>query len=242
MLSAATFTCRYCSRAFTSEPGRRSHVQQNAACRQTMLEAETSSSSKNPKHHHGEESISETEDAEMSDLQDDRSPSPHHNAHEVPIFPPENLNSPIPSNASVSEVTIEEVEDIDAPGQSSGEGEMSEEGVGFEFIEDYPAEAGTPGPGRRKKTPFEKLKRAQREENQEPWSPFANEEEWELARWLMTAGVSQARVDEFLKLSIVSAIVQTQPSLLMQFSKDTKVYQAIVSQQTSTLGKNRCSA
>ncbi|KAN0105690.1 hypothetical protein V8E52_010809 [Russula decolorans] len=167
MLSAATFTCRYCSRAFTSEPGRRSHVQQNAACRQTMLE------------------------------EDDRSPSPHHNAHEVPIFPPENLNSPIPLNASVSEVTIEEVEDIDAPGQSSGEGEMSEEGVGFEFIEDYPAEAGTPGPGRRKKTPFEKLKRAQREENQEPWSPFANEEEWELARWLMTAGVSQARVDEF---------------------------------------------
>jgi hypothetical protein len=81
-----------------------------------MLEAETSSSSKNPKHHHGEESISETEDAEMSDLQDDRSPSPHHDAHEVPIFPPENLNSPIPSNASVSEVTIEEVEDIDAPG------------------------------------------------------------------------------------------------------------------------------
>jgi hypothetical protein len=158
------------------------------------------------------------------------------------FFPPENLNSPIPSNASVSEVTIEEVEDIDAPGQSSGEGEMSEEGVGFEFIEDYPAEAGTPGPGRRKKMPFEKLKRAQREENQEPWSPFANEEEWELARWLMTAGVSQARVDEFLKLSIVSAIVQTQPSLLMQFSKDTKAYQAIVSQQTSTLGKNRCSA
>ncbi|KAN0107496.1 hypothetical protein V8E52_010091 [Russula decolorans] len=210
MSSAATFTCRYCSRAFTSELGRRSHVQQNAACQQTMLEAETSSSSKNPKHHHGEESISETEDAEMSDLQDDRSPSPHHDAHEVPIFPPENLNSPIPLNASVSEVTIEEVEDIDAPGQSSGEGEMSEEGVGFEFIEDYPAEAGMPGPGRRKKTPFEKLKRAQREENQEPWSPFANEEEWELARWLMTVGVSQARVDEFLKLSITQK--RTKPS------------------------------
>jgi hypothetical protein len=184
-----------------------------------MLEAETSSSSKNPKHYQGEESIpdSETEDAETEDLPDKRSSSPHSNMYDTPGFLPEDLNSPVISDASDSDsegqrVTIEEVENINTLGQSSGEGdsEMLEEGsdTGFEFIEDYLAEAGMPGP-RRMKTPFEILKKAQQDENKEPWSPFANEEEWELAKWLMTAGVSQARMDEFLKLSIVSEIVQT---------------------------------
>ena len=167
-----------------------------------MLEAETSSSSKNPKHHWGEESISDAEDTETLDLQDDRSPSPPHDAYENPIFPPE---------------------DIDAPGQSEGEGEMSEEDTAaFKFIEDYPGEAGTPVPGRRKKTPFEKLKRVQQDRNQEPWSPFANEEEWELARWLMSAGVSQAKVDEFLKLPIVSAIIQVNLHYLCGSQKTQK--------------------
>jgi hypothetical protein len=172
-------------------------------------EAKINLSLKNPKHYKGEESISETEDAEMSDLQDDRSPSLLCNAHETPI-----LDSTVVSDASdyrPRNVTIQDTEDADALGQSLDEGEMSEEDVGppgFEFIEDYPAEAGMPGPGR-KKTPFEKLKKAQQVEDKELWSPFANEEEWELAKWLMTAGVSQARVDEYLKLHIVSGTVQT---------------------------------
>jgi hypothetical protein len=175
------------------------------------LDAKTSLSLKDPKRHQGEESISETEDAEMSDLQVDRSPSPHFNAHETPVLDHTAVSDVSDSRRRSASVTIEEAEDVDSPGrsQSSSEGEMSEEdvGPGFEFIEDYPGEAGTPGPGK-KKTPFEKLKKAQQKENKEPWSPFANEEEWELAKWLMTAGVSQARVDDFLKLPIVSAIVQ----------------------------------
>ena len=168
MSSPAIFACQYCSRVFPSEPGHRSHVQQNTACRQTMLEAETISSSKNPKHRlQGEESIrgSEAEDTETSDdLQDDRSPSPHSNAYDAPGFPPEGLlDFPIALDASDSDISerrrvaTKEDEGVDAPGQRLDEGEISEDEAGFEFIEDYPAEAGTPGPGRRK-TPFEKLK------------------------------------------------------------------------------------
>jgi hypothetical protein len=186
-------------------------VQQNSACQQLMLEAEseTRSLSKNPKLKRREESIlgSEQEDAETSaDLQDNRLPSPHSNRSETPGFPPVHQNSPITSHPR--NVTIEDNEGIDAGPEQSLGNEMSEEDMGFEFIENYPAEAGTPGPGKRR-TPFEKLKRAQKEENKEPWRPFANKEEWKLDKWLMTAGVSQARVDEFLKLSIVSAVVQT---------------------------------
>ncbi|KAH9911451.1 hypothetical protein B0H21DRAFT_829028 [Amylocystis lapponica] len=34
------------------------------------------------------------------------------------------------------------------------------------------------------------------------WYPFESKKEWELARWLMTAGVSQTAIDDYLKLPI----------------------------------------
>lgn len=43
----------------------------------------------------------------------------------------------------------------------------------------------------------------QREAGDAPWAPFESEDEWELARWLMTSGVSQKQMDEFLKLNKV---------------------------------------
>jgi hypothetical protein len=134
----------------------------------------------------------------------------HFDTEETPIYQSEEMGSPMSSDRSDSKrrkVTIEEVEDVDAPGQSSDKGSTIGEGEEFEFIEDYPGEAGTPG--RRKKTPFEKIWKVQREEKEEPWSPFADEAEWELARWLMTAGMSQTKIDEYLKLPIVSAIAKT---------------------------------
>lgn len=36
------------------------------------------------------------------------------------------------------------------------------------------------------------------------WGPFADEEEWELAHWVVTEGLSQGAVDRYLKLAIVS--------------------------------------
>jgi hypothetical protein len=160
-----------------------------------------------------EESYSDPGDVEMSDPRDDGSlgsHSPRFDTEETPASQSEEMGSPMSSDRSDSKhrkVTIEEVEDVDAPERSSDKGSTIGEGEEFEFIEDFPGEAGTPG--RRKKTPFEKLRKAQREENQEPWSPFADEAEWELARWLMTAGMSQTKIDEYLKLPIVSAIVKT---------------------------------
>ena len=37
--------------------------------------------------------------------------------------------------------------------------------------------------------------------------PFADQEEWELARCLMTSGISVNKMDEILKLPIVSSFV-----------------------------------
>ncbi|KAJ3924658.1 MAG: hypothetical protein NXY57DRAFT_879277, partial [Lentinula lateritia] len=53
--------------------------------------------------------------------------------------------------------------------------------------------------------PFETLRKAQLKEGLEPWSPFQNKGEWELARWLMESGASQGKIDQFLKLTKVQS-------------------------------------
>ncbi|KAJ7235026.1 hypothetical protein B0H12DRAFT_1076218 [Mycena haematopus] len=53
------------------------------------------------------------------------------------------------------------------------------------------------------KTEFQRTKARQQKEKQAPWYPFESEDEWELARWLMTSGVSQTKTDEYLKLKVV---------------------------------------
>jgi hypothetical protein len=53
-------------------------------------------------------------------------------------------------------------------------------------------------------TRFERLKAEQHAKGRSPWYPFADEEEWELARWLVMSGLSQAEIDNFLKMMIVS--------------------------------------
>jgi hypothetical protein len=56
------------------------------------------------------------------------------------------------------------------------------------------------------KTRFEKMLEEQRKKGHAPWEPFESEDEWELARWLMTAGLSNKKTDEYLKLKTVRTI------------------------------------
>ncbi|KAJ3885773.1 hypothetical protein GG344DRAFT_24544, partial [Lentinula edodes] len=53
--------------------------------------------------------------------------------------------------------------------------------------------------------PFETLQKAQLKEGLEPWSPFQNKKEWELACWLMESGASQGKIDHFLKVKKVKS-------------------------------------
>lgn len=74
-----------------------------------------------------------------------------------------------------------------------------------DYIEDFPGSAGEPT-GKTKKTSFEKIRKMQRKAEEEAWGPFRTEEEWDLARWLMTSSVSQTKLDEFLKLPLVHTV------------------------------------
>jgi hypothetical protein len=82
-------------------------------------------------------------------------------------------------------------------GQLTIEDEVSDEEE-YRWIENYPKAAGsTHGQDLSK---FESLKKEQTNEGSAPWFPFESEDEWELGRWLMTSGISQKKIDSFLKL------------------------------------------
>ncbi|KAJ7226911.1 hypothetical protein GGX14DRAFT_313247, partial [Mycena pura] len=57
-------------------------------------------------------------------------------------------------------------------------------------------------------TAFENLRDAQRLAELPPWDPFDSEKEWGLGKWLAESGVSQARINQFLKLDIIKENIQ----------------------------------
>jgi hypothetical protein len=91
--------------------------------------------------------------------------------------------------------TVEDVEDEDDITQDS------------RFIEGFPRPAGLPhSADETRSSKFERHLYEQKKTGDVPWAPFETEDEWELARWLMTSGVSQTKIDSFLKLNKVSHI------------------------------------
>ncbi|KAK6980874.1 hypothetical protein R3P38DRAFT_3465763, partial [Favolaschia claudopus] len=84
-------------------------------------------------------------------------------------------------------VTVEEVED---------ESERWEQ--------EFPAEFQAGAVLEECKTQFEKLREEKEKEGLNPWYPFDRKEDWEIGRWLMTSGVSQSKMDEYLKLDAPS--------------------------------------
>ena len=89
-------------------------------------------------------------------------------------------------------VEVEEVEDEDAPRRC--------------YVESYPD--GAAEILGRSKTKFDAYREGQDERGEQRWAPFRDKEEWELAQWLLK-NVGQTKIDEFLKLDIVSYKIPT---------------------------------
>ncbi|KAJ7820185.1 hypothetical protein B0H14DRAFT_3472539 [Mycena olivaceomarginata] len=51
--------------------------------------------------------------------------------------------------------------------------------------------------------PFPKERQAGAKKGNAPWEPFESEDEWEMAHWLMTSGLSGKKTDSYLKLKKV---------------------------------------
>ncbi|KAF8054072.1 hypothetical protein FPV67DRAFT_1442201, partial [Lyophyllum atratum] len=69
------------------------------------------------------------------------------------------------------------------------------------WVEDYPGSAGATY-GHCENT-FSTYRQKQETRGHAPWYPFESQKEWEVAEWLMTSGVSQRKIDSFLKLKSI---------------------------------------
>lgn len=95
--------------------------------------------------------------------------------------------------------------------EDSDESDSGSDLDGSRFIEDFPIPAGLPrahSVDKNLKSNFEHHLDEQKKAGDAPWAPFESEDEWELARWLITSGVSQSKMDSFLKLNKVCHIVR----------------------------------
>ena len=86
--------------------------------------------------------------------------------------------------------------------------EDEESGTHRRWIKDFPLPAGMRlGLAQ---SYFETVREEQRKNGDDLWAPFKDEEEWELAQWLIT-NVGQNTTDKYLKLPIVSLFASVSP-------------------------------
>jgi hypothetical protein len=158
----------------------------------------TRSSTRRLKRLRGEEVlIPDLEDIAMSDLLDENLPSPQPDAHDA-VEPSAVPDQPY---SKQRKVTIELAPSRSSLDRSSADSDADSD-AGFDFIQDFPGKAGTPE--KIGTTTFEEIQCTQ----EASWYPFTGKDEWELAKWLMTAGVSQNKRESFLKLPIVRTCSQ----------------------------------
>jgi hypothetical protein len=181
---SASYKCVYCRKTLPTLKGLQSHITQSKSCRDA-LQRITEKWSPTKK--------SRDEDLEISDTSEPM------DQDEPMLFNP--LQTNVDSNqydpTSLSannhdhhdrRARVEEVEDKEAGTQSC-------------WIKDYLRPAGTPG--ELVQSYFEMAREEQKKNGDSPWAPFKDEEEWELAQWLIT-NVGQNATDKYLKLPIVS--------------------------------------
>jgi hypothetical protein len=233
-----SYACQYCSKVLLTEAGRRSHVQQTRACRNLMMDANHTRTlaRRSTIRLRGDENLIPDLDVEMIDLLDDKflGSEPHSGRldvchDETQFFSFDTMGSSVASVHSAPSTSLNqrqvgttEVEDPDVPRCSSTSSDGSESDsdpagaeAEYEFIEDFPGDAGTPG--NMKLTAFEEKRRTQ----EGLWYPFDGQGEWELARWLMTSGVSQNKRESFLKLPILRTFQQMR-QIISEFSFQTR--------------------
>lgn len=71
------------------------------------------------------------------------------------------------------------------------------------WVQPFPKELEAGAILERCKTQFQKLRDEQTAKGDAPWEPFESEDEWELAHWPMTSGLSGKKTDAYLKLKKV---------------------------------------
>jgi hypothetical protein len=193
-----SFKCPFCPKRLATNQGITSHVSQTPACRDKLqtfydnlnTQLEQAAAPSPPSEVQDEHDV----DVDV-EMQQEGPISPQDVPMDVPVE-----SAPLPPPERRRGVTIEEVPDEDDTRTSPAAAESEV------WVEDYDEEKQAGATMGACKTSFEFHREQQKEAGVEPWSPFESEDEWELARWLMSAGVSQKKMDTLLKLKMVIRI------------------------------------
>lgn len=190
--------CSYCDHPFPTSSGVRKHIRQSPACRKqrrkafTGLYARTLDCDSQVPAQPGATHEESTPDPESLNL-----------AEPGPVYPTVSVEpSTEPSEATSRRPTVEDVEDEDEVDRRRRESKEA----WTRYIKSFPPEFKAGMRLGRGKTNFEKLREAQQERGESPLGPFLDEDEWELAQWLV-ANVGQRATDRFLKLNIVCCLM-----------------------------------
>jgi hypothetical protein len=186
-----SFKCPFCPKRLATNQGITSHISQTPACRDKL---QTFYDNLNAQL---EQAAAPSPSSEVQDEHEIDVDVEMHSPPDVPMDVPVE-SAPLPPTERRRGVTIEDVPDDDNTQTSpeAVEGEV--------WVDDYDEEKQAGATMGACKTSFEFHREQQKEAGVEPWSPFESEDEWELARWLMSAGVSQKKMDTLLKLKMVS--------------------------------------
>jgi len=204
--------CPYCDETYRTSQGLRSHIEQSKVCHERRYTAYAAESDDDldSESSDDEAGLEESSTADrdiilgveepvaMDSYWSDDDDAPHLSAD-----PPQSNDSPIglPSNLPATEsepvshmrkrqrATVEEVEDEDE-----------------RYVQDFPAELEAGKVLDECKTYFQAMRDKQKAAGNPPWHPFESEDEWELAQWLMTSGISQKKRDDYLKLKAVRTV------------------------------------
>jgi len=181
-------TCQYCHQSKPSHTAVNQHIRHSPRCYKAYTEDLAHLSTlKNPEH-----SLSDYQPTIAASFELGVDSDVEMGSYDDPIeFGNKKLPSPLPVQLPQQHtVELEEIEDKENPLKPA------------RYQKAYPGlVAEVLGVG---KTPFEKLWEEQAALGENEWAPFAGQEEWDLARWLMN-NVGQNSIDEYLKLPIVSS-------------------------------------
>jgi hypothetical protein len=175
--------CNHCGKDIPTAAGLKRHItnSKTSGCREQwereVLRREPTKSPSPPET--GTDTVRPRDDSPMLEFPLDELP---------PFIPPERLGRPASPEQSTPEppskrAWVEEVDDEEAGGCRR-------------WAKEFDGAAEELGEG---KTLFEEIRESQKAMCEPPMSPFLDEEEWELARWLMK-NVNQTATDEFLKM------------------------------------------
>ncbi|KAJ7779093.1 hypothetical protein B0H16DRAFT_1878677 [Mycena metata] len=216
-------TCQYCGVQRPTSQGIRSHITQSKACRKKQFdEYEALESSDSESGDTDNSRIADAGDADVDLEFGGLDTVLYDNSNEAESDEDFTLDPPRPDLERDANLSAPPVDAN--PGSNKRARVEEEEDEDARWVQPCPAEYAAGGIYERCKTAFEKAREAQRKEGHPPWYPFESEDEWEVARWLMTSGLSQTKVEEHLKLK---KVLQVREGMKLSFHNNRAFLQRI---------------